>query len=370
MTRTDDPSAQIINWRWIALFWLAGAAFEATQSVFILHAQGRHGGEPLLFVTEMAAWLPWALATPFVIRLARRQPLVPTPTVSTVTAHLLALIAITLAAEAWSAALQMLFNPWTHREAPTFWNTLSLTLVFHGLICLFAYALILVITYLIDSRVGAARKAAEAAQLNEELSKAQLAALRRQIEPHFMFNTLNSIAGLVRDDRGTEAVSMIVGLSEILRRASQDFHKPEVTLAEEVEYLQRYVDIQQVRFGDRLDYGVDVPEALMNAPVPSLLLQPLVENAIKHGLAERVCGGTVRVAATAKDGVLSLSVRNDGAGLADDWEAKSDGVGLANLRTRLRIMHGGAADLVVRNLDGQGVEVTVTLPWRTPHDAV
>jgi len=272
------------------------------------------------------------------------------------------LFAITMIAEGWSAALHMLFNPWAHRQAPTFWDTLSATLIFHGLICVFAYALILAVTYLVDSRDKVARKMTETALLNEELSKAQLAALRRQMEPHFLFNTLNSIAGLVRDDRKAAAVSMIVGLSEILRRASQDFHKPEVTLAEEVEYLQRYIDIQKVRYGERLGYKVDIPEALMDTQVPSLLLQPLVENAIKHGLAERVAGGEIRVAAARKGAVLSLSVYNDGPAFAADWESNGAGVGLANLRTRLHILHGEAANLLARNVEGGGVEVVVTLP--------
>lgn len=360
MTRAAPPEP-MISWRWIAVLWTAIALFEATQSILIQHAWGRRGGEALLFVTELAGWLPWALATPFVINLARRQRVIPAPTARSAAAHLTALIAITMIAEAWSAALHVLFNPWAHRQAPSFWDMLNATLIFHGLICLFAYALILAVTYLVDSRDKVARKVIETAQLNEELSKAQLAALHRQMEPHFIFNTLNSIAGLVRDDRNEAAVSMIVGLSEILRRASQDFHKPQATLAEEVEYLQRYIDIQKVRFGERLGYSVDIPESLMRAQVPSLLLQPLVENAIKHGLAKRVAGGEIRVAAVGSGGTLCLSVYNDGSDLAGDWESK-DGVGLANLRTRLQIMHGGDADLLVRRVEGRGVEVVVTLP--------
>lgn len=362
MTQPAAPSAQAIGWRWIAVFWSAGAAFEAMQSVFILHALGKRGGEWLLFAIEAASWLPWALATPFVIRLARRHPIVPAPTARGIAAHLMALFAITMAAEAWSAALQMLFNPWAHGQAPEFFDTLGATLVFHGLICVFAYALILTITYLVDSRDKVARKMAETAQLGAELSQARLAALSRQMEPHFMFNTLNSIAGLVRDGRNQAAVGMIVGLSEILRRSSLDSHRPEVTLAEEVAYLQRYVEIQKVRFGERLAYSVDIPEALMDAPVPSLLLQPLVENAIKHGLAERVAGGEIRVMAERGDAALRLSVYDDGPGFAAGWESKGAGVGLANLRRRLQIMHGDAAGLLVRNVEGGGVEVVVTLP--------
>ena len=359
MTHAAAP-LPTISWRWIAVFWTAAAMFEATQSIFIQHALGLRGGEALLFATELAGWLPWALATPFVINLARRHPIVPTPTARGAAAHLMALLAITIVAEAWSAGLHMLFNPWAHRQAPTFWGALSATLIFHGLICLFAYALILAVTYLVDSRDKVARKVTETAQLGEELSKAQLAALLRQMEPHFMFNTLNSIAGLVRDDRKAAAVNMIVGLSELLRRASQD-HKPEVTLAEEVEYLQRYVDIQKVRFGDRLRYSMNVLEQVLNARVPSLLLQPLVENAIKHGLAERVAGGEIRVAAARSGAVLHLSVYNDGPAFAADWESNSSGVGLSNLRARLRVMYGDAAELSVKSVAG-GVEVVVTLP--------
>ena len=127
-----------------------------------------------------------------------------------------------------------------------------------------------------------------------------------------MFNTLNSIAGLVRDQRNDAAVSMIVGLSEFLRRASEDSHRSQVSLAEEVEYLQRYVDIQKVRFGERLRVSVDIPGELLDAQVPNLLLQPLVENSIKHGVAARVAGGKVRVTGTRGDGTLCLSVYNDG----------------------------------------------------------
>jgi len=364
MNHPAAPLPQTINWRWIGLFWFVGAAFEAAQSVFIFHTLGKHGGELLLFLIELAGWLPWPLATPFVIDLARRRPIIPAPTARGLAAHLVTLFAITMAAEAWSAALQMLFNPWVHRQAPEFWNTLSATLVFHGLICLFAYALILVITHLVDSRDKVARQANETAQLNEELSKAQLAALRRQMEPHFMFNALNSIVGLMRDNRNDAAVNMIVGLSEFLRRASEDSHRSQVTLAEEVEYLQRYLDIQKVRFGDRLRFGVDIPTELLGTQVPNMLLQPLVENAIKHGVAKRVAGGTVRVAGALRDGRLRLSVYNDGPSVPNDWPSMCTGVGLANLRTRLQILHGDKAELVLSRSGTDGVEVVVTLPLK------
>src|SRR6202790_194860 len=135
------------------------------------------------------------------------------------------------------------------------------------------------------------------------------------MEPHFMFNTLNAISGLVRDNRNDAAVSMIVGLSDFLRRAVEDSNRPQVALAEEVEYLRRYLDIQKIRFADRLQVSVDIPAELLQAPVPNLILQPLVENAIKHGIAKRVAGGAIRVAGARRNGNLCLSVYNDGPSL-------------------------------------------------------
>ena len=351
------------RWLWIAAIWCAGGLFDASQTVLIMHAEGRHHPWPPLFATELASWLPWALATPLVVALARRYPIVRGISVRTLFVHLAAFAAISAVAETWSAWLQVLFNPWGNRRWPTFIDTWSTTLIFQALTFFIAYALILTVTYVVDARESIARQTTETARLNEELSKAQLATLRRQMEPHFMYNTLNSIAGLVRDQRGDAAVSMIVGLSEFLRRASEDSHRSQVTLAEEVEYLQRYLDIQKVRFGERLQVSVDIPTELLRAQVPNLLLQPLVENAIKHGIAKRVAGGTVHVAGTCQNGKLCLSVYNDGPRLFADLQATHTGVGIGNLRTRLQILHGNDSGLQLRRADAGGVEVVVTLPF-------
>jgi hypothetical protein len=364
MTATDS-SASPIRWRWIAALWCAGGLFDASQAVLVLRfAHGSDQSWLPVFATEMATWLPWALATPWIIGLARRHPFTRGTTLRTVAFHVAAFATIGAVAEGWTATLQVLFNPWGNRRPPDFWDSWSTTLLYHVLIFLIAYALILTVTYLVDSRDKVARQMTETARLNEELSKAQLAALRRQMEPHFMFNTLNSIAGLVRDHRNDAAVSMIVGLSEFLRRASEDSHRPQVTLAEEVEYLQRYVEIQKVRFGERLRVSVDIQAELMGAQVPNLLLQPLVENAIKHGVAKRVSGGVIRVSGERKDDSLHLSVYNDGANASEEWRTQGAGVGLANLRTRLQILHGDAAGLQLNRVGADGVEVVITLPLR------
>lgn len=351
------------RWRWIAAIWLAYGLFDASQTVLVMRAVGR-GAWLVIFATAFVSWLPWVLATPFIIRLVRRYTLTRDAIASTVGVHIATLIVVSLIASAWFALLQMLFNPWRYPQHPTFIEAWRTSFPYQVLPFAIVYGLIWAITLIVDARARMTRQTTETARLNEELSRAQLAALRHQIEPHFMFNTLNSIAGLVREQRNDAAVNMIVGLSEFLRRATQDSHRSQVTLAEEVEYLQRYLDIQKVRFGERLQVSVDIPSEVLHAQVPNLLLQPLVENAIKHGIAKRVAGGAVRVTGASTNGHLRLSIYNDGPSDPAGSECTGDGVGLDNLRTRLRILHGDESELELKRAVSGEAEVIVTLPLK------
>jgi two-component system LytT family sensor kinase len=350
-TRVRSP-----RWRTIAAIWLACGLFDASHTVFFMQALGRHAWLAI-FGTQLVSWLPWMLATPFIIGLTRRRPMARGKLFSSAALHVASFLIVGLIAQSWFAALQMFFNPWRYPKNPTFTEAWSTSFPYQIVPLLIVYALIVAATYIADARERSAR-------LNEELSKAQLAALRGQIEPHFMFNTLNSIAGLVREQRNDAAVSMIVGLSEFLRRATQDSHRAQVTLAEEVEYLQRYVDIQKIRFGERLQFSVDIPPEMLRAQVPNLLLQPLVENAIKHGVGRSVAGGAVRVAGGCENGTLRLSVSNDVPNTLKDEPGTHTGVGLNNLRARLRILHGEESELQLRLAPSGQAEVVVTLPFR------
>ncbi|WP_219341547.1 sensor histidine kinase [Nevskia soli] len=187
--------------------------------------------------------------------------------------------------------------------------------------------------------------------------------MRRQIEPHFLFNTLNAVAGLVREGRNDSAVSMIAGLSDFLRRTLDASTRQQVPLQEEMDFTRKYLDIQKVRFADRLQLSVDVPVELYSAQVPSLILQPMVENAVKHGIAKRVRGGAIRITASRSDQVLTLSVCNDGPSLPSDWTGARPGIGMSNVRTRLTSLYGDAFELTMRNQNAGGVEVSVSLPF-------
>jgi signal transduction histidine kinase len=365
--------ARSTGWAWIAAIWCAAALFGASQTLLTMHAVGAGKAWLRPFLIVFVSWVPWALATPFVMALARRWPIIGGAIFKALSVHLVAFAAISVTAEGWSALLRVIFDPWHLGSRPTFMNAWSDLLIDQLMIFVIAYALILAVTYVVDSRERMAQQMAEtarlnteAARLNEELSRAQLAALRGQMDPHFMFNTLNSIASLVVDQRPDAAVGMIVGLSEFLRRASEDSHRAQVALQEEVEYLQRYLDIQKLRFADRLRVNIDIPDELLATQVPNLLLQPLVENAIKHGVSKRLSGGEIRVAGMRRGDFLRLVVYNDGPWVQEDLMIAPQRIGLGNLRTRLKILHGDRSELVLQPVEAGGVEVIVTLPFQEP----
>ena len=167
----------------------------------------------------------------------------------------------------------------------------------------------------------------------------------------------------MREKRNDAAVSMIARLSDFLRRVVEDSNQQQVPLGEEMEFLQKYLDIQKARLAERLQLSVDVPEELFSAQVPSLILQPMVENAVKHGIAKRAQGGAIRITAIRSNGMLTVSVYNDGPKLPADWEKVHSGIGISNVRTRLQGLYGDGFELNFRNQGPGGVEVSVSVPF-------
>ena len=199
---------------------------------------------------------------------------------------------------------------------------------------------------------------------DEQLARAELRSLQMQLHPHFLFNTLNTVNALVRTDPDA-AERMIARLGVLLRHALDGVGVQEVPLDEELDMLRTYLEIEQVRFEDRLRVEWDVDAATCAARVPHLLLQPLVENAIRHGIAPRAAEGTIRIAASRRNGSLRLAVRDDGVGMRPG--AAPEGVGLANTRTRLRMLYGERQSLAVRDAPGGGVHVEIELPFVEEH---
>jgi two-component sensor histidine kinase len=361
--QSDSP-----RWLWIVAIWGGIGLFDATQNVFVMRAEGMHHAWGRLFFTLLFSWMPFALGTPVVFRLARRFPAAQWRRVSTWMAHLGTAVAIGVVHAGWVAVWERVLNPWMLE--PQAFPGLWLHKFLNGLLSyVILYGLILLVAHILESQDKLAFQQTETARLNEQLSKAQLSALRRQIEPHFLFNTLNAIAGLVREGKNDSAVSMIAGLSDFLRRVVADSDRQQVPLAEELEFAQKYLDIQKTRFAERLQFSMDIPAELLSAQVPSLILQPMVENAVKHGIAKRVSGGAIRIAAARSNGTLTLRVYNDGPSLPAGWERSQSGIGIVNTRTRLQSLYGNEFDLTLRNQEPDGVEAAVSVPYVAADDS-
>ena len=205
---------------------------------------------------------------------------------------------------------------------------------------------------------------AEAARLGSQLAESRLAALRTQLDPHFLFNTLHAVSALVTSDpRGVRR--MITLLSELLRRSLEGAHEPEVPLREELDFVGRYLEIMQIRFQGKLQVGISAdPEALAGL-VPNLILQPLVENAIKHGLGNAAEQGDILISARVAGDALVLAVEDSGPGVSGPL---SEGLGIRNTRARLAAMYGNAQGLELGPGDGGGFRAAVRLPYHTAAD--
>lgn len=205
------------------------------------------------------------------------------------------------------------------------------------------------------------------AELEARLTQARLAALRTQLNPHFLFNTLNSIASLVHEQPQAEA--MIEALSDLLRLALRGSERQEVTLREELHFLERYLLIEQTRFGERLEVQNQIDDAALEVYVPILMLQPLVENAIRHGIEAQIAPGVIQIGAERTGPSLAITVTDNGPGLAVTGKL-NEGVGLSNTRARLKELYGERASLELRPGTPAGLSVRILLPWRTASSGV
>ncbi|MFW6201829.1 MAG: sensor histidine kinase, partial [Gemmatimonadota bacterium] len=226
------------------------------------------------------------------------------------------------------------------------------------------YAVMLGIFYAFDYREKYRERELRAVQLEARLTDARLNALEMQLHPHFLFNTLHSIAMLNLEDPD-DANRMLTRLSELLRTALEHVGAQEITLAEELEFVGRYLEIERLRFRDRLIVTYDIDPALLSAHVPNLVLQPLVENAVRHGVANRTDGGRIDVSARSEGARIVLEVRDDGGGLPPSWRLERDGgIGLTNTRDRLAGLYGDMGGLDLTNEAGGGATARVWLPLR------
>ncbi len=219
-----------------------------------------------------------------------------------------------------------------------------------------------------DRKRAELRLGLQASELATQLSNARLNALKMQLQPHFLFNTLGAISVLVRQQQTRQAEEMLSRLSDLLRKVLSDSEAQEVSLRRELDYIKLYLSIEQVRFQDRLSISITPDPDVLDASVPHLSLQPIVENAVRHGLGRTLSAVHIGLNAKRSNGTLQLTVTDDGPGLPA-VKSESTGIGLSNTRARLKQLYGDAGELNVENGPEHGVTVTMTLPYRLSEEA-
>jgi signal transduction histidine kinase len=340
---------------------LAALGWTALAVVFALPSLANGGKWWPNLLGSFAQWWSWGLTAAVIVWIDRRLPLSDRQLPQRILLHLALSAPVTAAYIYLLAAVNatMGIGPWRAAYDPqTLMNALRGMILWSWLV----YWLILGAwqAYQYYERYLSSELRME--RLERRFTEARLNALRMQLDPHFLFNALNTISSQVdRDPR--MARTMIERLGELLRRSLELRDREEIPLAEELAFLDHYVAIQRIRFGSRLRIDIDVDPAVRYAPVPCLILQPLVENAIRHGVSPRAGGGAIVVSARDVGGQLQIRVVDDGVGLPAEWSLDSSaGIGLPLTRDRVLGLYPGVGELAVRSRAAGGTEVSLTLP--------
>jgi two-component system, LytTR family, sensor kinase len=330
--------------------------------------------EPIDWERALTVWLVgeyiWGVVALAVIWFAIKWPIERRAVASRVALHL-SLSAIVAAGQlALEAAAYKQLGTLTPSSAQSFWRAWSALLVlgFHGNVISYWVILGVHTGYRhykkLEEREGhALRLELEAAALSTQLVRARLSALKMQLQPHFLFNTLNAIMVLVRERSTARAEEMLGRLSDLLRCVLDEAEAQEVALHRELDYVRLYLSIEQVRFDERLKVVIAADPSVLDAAVPHMALQPIVENALRHGIARSTAGGTIRITASALAGSVVIQVNDDGPGFGSGNAGDRGGIGLANTRARLLQLYGDDATLRVEP-GCPGAIVTMTLPYR------
>lgn len=314
---------------------------------------------PTVLISTTPRWILLAAVLPFVLRLGVRYPLNP-PRAPVIALHISLFLAVSVA-HAWTDSWAVTWaNPQVvhmfgmiPRLTRSWYNTMP-TMVS-------MYAGVLIAAWGMTESRERQRRTLRASQLETQLQSARLAALRAQLQPHFLYNTLNGIAALVASVQPERAVAAIEQLGELLHASLREDGREEITVDEEVTLAERYLALQGMRFGDRLQYEFDVAPDVRDCLVPVLLLQPIVENAVVHGLDAGQRELAVRISALATPEGIEIVVDNNGPDILSAAQ-KGHGLGLSTTRARLMTAYGDRATLTLKPREGGGARVRVVIP--------
>ena len=356
-----EATADMGRKRWILILcaWTIVGLLFAVRRVVLVKVQGMHVGWAVAGVLELTYWYVWAAYTPLVIGLAKRFPLTGPRFVAihTITSLMMAPLASVTEYFLSRGLLRSVFritDPSVLHLLPAFALSV-LSMSFTGMLTYW------LIVGLYQSIHFYQERQTIAAQLEARLSQAELENLKSQLHPHFLFNSLHTIEILMQED--VDAASrLLVCLGDLLRMALER-RENEITLQSELEFVGKYLEIEQTRFHDRLKVHMDVPPDLLGVYVPSLALQSLIENAIKHAISVDSTAGRLEIAAQLHNGRVWLCVRDDGPGPAPGSRVRF-GVGLTNIQSRLKQLYGDESSLELTRRDGRGCEAIITIPLR------
>ncbi|MCF3648975.1 sensor histidine kinase [Synoicihabitans lomoniglobus] len=350
--------------KWIALIavWTAVGLILSTEVYFTVRVTRPEIQFWDVLASQYARVSLWALLTPVILWLRRVLPLSTWRWVGGVGFHLTLSLAVMSGYYLARIAFVMIKQG---EPMADFWEVAWVNFFGRNLIDVVFYWAIMGAGYTFEIYRKYKNEQIKAAQLESRLVQTELSSLKQQLHPHFLFNTMNTIAVLVREARNEEAVSLLSKLSALLRISLDTSRVEEVTVRQEMEFLERYIDIQKMRFADRLSVSTDISTEALEARIPNLLLQPLVENAILHGVAPKSGPGLVRVLGSVLEGRLHLEVIDNGMGIDNAKTDRSrEGIGLTNTRERLNRIYGTHSQLVLKSEPGQGTTVSIVLPRR------
>jgi len=364
MNRHGTGPGRLLPPLWtIFAFWTLVAVIAAG------HAAPHHESMARGVLYELVNHWAWAVLTPPIFVLAHRFPLDRTPAA---VAWLVHVVAAAVVGILWGTFSEIAHQRIAHPAdpAPPVREVLASNAAFGFSSGLLVYFAILASAHALSYYRQSRARRSEALALRTELAEARLRALRMQLQPHFLFNTLNTVSGLVESDPATTR-RVVARLSELLRHTLESSDVDEVPLSRELELLESYLEIVEARYGDRFRIIREIDPDTLTAVVPPLCLQPLVENAVEHGVGRRPEGGTVVVAARVAEDRLELEVRDDGPGAIPDASSAAatdgwtGGVGIRNVRDRLRHLHGDEASVAVQSRPGGGTVQRVVVPFVT-----
>jgi signal transduction histidine kinase len=360
----SDAGSPVLSLRWALLLGAGAASLIAlTVSAQIYLSMLTHGHSFLRIVAwQLCSWSVWAAATPVVLQLGARLSDRSLPLRSRVLPVIATWFGIVGAHILIASLSTVWFQPYVPVQTFRFGSAVVLqTLSLPADLLVFGLMLLAGSSMAVYQRARSLEL--RESRLEADLARSQLDALRLEIEPHFLFNTLNSIASLIRTRAGDRALSMLLGLSELLRTTVDGTREQTTTLGTEAAFVKRYIELQRARFSDRLEVSYDLSPESEACAVPSFLLQPVVENAFRHGLAKRPGRCRLELAASVEGPHLHVRVRDDGAGLPTDFDlTRHAGTGLRNTRQRLERLYDKAAQLTLEPADGGGTVVHIRLP--------